>query len=222
MATVKILIATHKPYEFPKAKYYVPIHVGKALAEHSFGVIGDDSGDNISVKNGSFCELTALYWAWKNHFFADSDYVGLVHYRRYFKGKNVILKNKRIASDEELLNVLNDADAIVAKKRNYYIETVYEQYKHAHYSKDLDLTRDIIERNCQDYLPAFSRVMQGKTLHLFNMCILKIKTFTLIVNGCLIYCLNWKKRLIFQAMIYIKKSIWIYCRTFIKCMAYKK
>ena len=42
----------------------------------------DNSGQNISDKNACYCEITALYWAWKN---LDARYLGLVHYRRYFE-----------------------------------------------------------------------------------------------------------------------------------------
>lgn len=45
----------------------------------------DNEGDNISAKNPYYCELTGIYYAWKN---IPAEYLGLVHYRRYFKGKN--------------------------------------------------------------------------------------------------------------------------------------
>lgn len=178
MSRVKILIATHKQYEFPNSASYVPIYVGKVLHQQQLDIQGDDTGNNISSKNGSFCELTALYWAWKNNVFPESDYIGLVHYRRYFKGKEVVLKGNTIASENELLVDLAQYDVIVAKKRNYYIETIYEHYKNAHHVKDLDLTKEIIKQDFPEYMIAFEKVMSGKTLHLFNMFVLNRKHFT--------------------------------------------
>lgn len=37
-----------------------------------------------------------------------------------------------------------DHDVIVPKKRNYYIESNYDHYIHAHPAEPLDKTRDII------------------------------------------------------------------------------
>lgn len=80
---IKILVAAHKADPNIKSdKVYMPIHVGKALhPDLNLGFQGDDTGVNISEKNTSYCELTALYWAWKN--LKDVDIIGLAHYRRY-------------------------------------------------------------------------------------------------------------------------------------------
>ena len=79
---IKILVAHHKPGLIIKDDIYIPIQVGKAMhPDVNLGVQGDDSGENISYKNSTYCEMTAWYWAWKN---IKADYVGLCHYRRYF------------------------------------------------------------------------------------------------------------------------------------------
>ena len=85
---VKIIVATHKKYEMPKDDIYIPLHVG-AEGKEDIGFIKDNTGDNISEKNPYFCELTGLYWAWKN---LNADYIGLVHYRRHFCLKKKISK----------------------------------------------------------------------------------------------------------------------------------
>lgn len=85
MEKIKILVACHKHASVPNDEVYTPIHVGKALhPEFDLGFIGDDTGDNISKKNASYCELTAQYWGWKN---IKSEYLGLCHYRRFFETK---------------------------------------------------------------------------------------------------------------------------------------
>ena len=81
MEKLFLMVAFHKPYFNIESKDFAPIHVGKKLSNQDLGIIGDDTGENISDKNKNFCELTALYWAWKN---IDAEYYGLMHYRRYF------------------------------------------------------------------------------------------------------------------------------------------
>ena len=73
---IKILVATHKKYWMPEDDVYLPIHVGRA-GKADLGYVGDNTGDNISSKNTNYCELTGLYWAWKN---LKCDYIGSVSY----------------------------------------------------------------------------------------------------------------------------------------------
>lgn len=85
---IKVFVACHKPSEIYTDDVYTPIHVGRAISkckDEMADMIGDDTGDNISIKNLNYSELTAQYWAWKNY--QDSEYIGFCHYRRYFYEK---------------------------------------------------------------------------------------------------------------------------------------
>lgn len=96
--SLKILVCYHKPAELFKDDVFVPIHVGRAgcaLSEEDKrwmldNMIGDDTGDNISELNRYFCEMTGIYWAWKNYDkLGNPDYIGLCHYRRLFAKEDV-------------------------------------------------------------------------------------------------------------------------------------
>lgn len=173
---LKILVATHKKYQMPLDEIYLPLHVGKEGKEF-IGYEGDDTGDNISLKNSNYCELTGLYWAWKN---LDCEYIGLCHYRRYFSQKKLFRKNKKfdmILNKNEIEKIMKQYDLIVPKKRNYYIETVYTHYKNAHYEKDLLEIKNIIFEKYPEFLESFNEIMNGKTMYLYNMFIMEKNNF---------------------------------------------
>ncbi len=87
MKDIRIAIAYHKPSPVIEGGIYLPLHVGKRLhPETELNMQTDDSGDNISDENGYYCELTAVYWLWKN---LRADYKGLCHYRRVFSDKSL-------------------------------------------------------------------------------------------------------------------------------------
>ncbi len=169
MKTIAIIVTTQNKYRMPHDDIYIPLQVG-AKGAADIGYARDDTGENISLKNANYCELTGLYWAWKN---LDADYIGIVQYRRYFASKKGSDKWKRIASGEELLAMLQKTEVILPKKRDYFIETTYSQYIHAHHAADLDTTREILAEKYPDYIPTFDSNMKKTAGHKFNMFIMR-------------------------------------------------
>lgn len=174
--TLQIIIATHKRYQMPKDKVYLPLHVGADIKDENgnkldLGYLKDNTGDNISELNPFFCELTGLYWAWKNLY---ADYIGLVHYRRHFcmekKGKNIW---DNILTYNQIKPYLGQIKIFVPNKRKYYIETLYSHYKHTHYSNQLDETRKIISEKYPAYLKSYDRVINHTYGYMFNMMIIQ-------------------------------------------------
>ena len=85
-------------------EYIMPIQVGAACADYKVADITDNTGDNISDKNGNYSELTGLYWMWKNELLTDdrggdgTQYYGLAQYRRMLDFSNNDLL--RLADDD--------------------------------------------------------------------------------------------------------------------------
>ena len=168
---ITVIVATHKKYRMPHEKCYLPLHVGRGIGR-DISFAGDDTGESISWKNPYYCELTGLYWMWKN---VDSDYMGLVQYRRYFAGKQKGRSGDRftrILSEKEMRGLLKDNDIILPKKRKYYIESLYTHYAHTHYAEHLDCTREILKKKYPEYVSSFDLVMKRTYGHMFNMFIM--------------------------------------------------
>ncbi len=174
--SVRILVAAHKAYPFPKEEIYTPIQVGKVNAREDLGILGDDTGVHISEKNGCYSELSALYWAWKSGFFSDVEYCGLVHYRRYFKG-SVPFQGAKIMGVHEAKHLMARGDIILPKRRNYWIESVRSHYAHAHFAKDLALLDEVMRRLHPEYFQTYEAVMGGTKLYLYNMFMMRVELF---------------------------------------------
>lgn len=191
MKNIKIIIATHKEYFMPLDDMYLPVHVGKE-GKADIGYQGDNEGENISIKNPYFCELTGLYWAWKN---LPNDYLGLIHYRRFFTTKGRFERKNQPLEDlylthKEASDLLADYDVIVPSKRNYYIETLYSHYANTLHAEHLDVTREIISEECGEFLGSFDVVMKQRGGYMFNMFIMSKE----LVND---YC-SWLFPILFE------------------------
>lgn len=174
---IKVLVAAHKAYWMPDDPVYVPLQVGAAL-HPNLGYTRDDTGDNISRKNPNYCELTGLYWAWKN---LECDYIGLCHYRRYF-GRHFFAaslnkKKKAIFKRLDYERLLQEYDIILPKPNIFYKSTVRKHYAQFHHIEDLKKVEKIIAQKYPEYAESFTKIMDGNTLHTLNMFVTSKKKF---------------------------------------------
>ena len=109
MEKINILVCAHQSSNLTRnGGVYKAIQAGKALhPELDLGFITDAEGDNISDKNQRFCELTVLYWGWKN--IKDVENCGLNHHRRYFDMK---------IDEKNIDKIMGDCDMLVVKSKN--------------------------------------------------------------------------------------------------------
>lgn len=169
MSNIKVFICAHKEVPLPQHPFFLPIQAGAALHDHITGYQPDDEGDNISVKNPHFCELTCHYWAWKN--LKNVDIIGLNHYRRYFdfdKKWPQFSADKRFVATEEFLkqgyqfpdieNILQKYDIILPVARHWRVSNT-QQYGDYHIAKDWEMLRQIIKERSPQYMPAFEKTM---------------------------------------------------------------
>lgn len=205
--SIQIFISAHKSCVLPSSKLYVPVQVGAANAATRLeGMVPDDSGDNISILNSSFSELTALYWAWRN---TESDYVGACHYRRYFcfdglnhidpKNDHMQIESDRLCEasideygidNEELIRqVACSYDAIVPEEWDVgKTETpqgvktsVREHMKGYGLIKDsaFDLLERIVNERFPEYATDFHDYLYGRTYLGYSCFIMRRELFDL-------------------------------------------
>ncbi|TPF95435.1 DUF4422 domain-containing protein [Bifidobacterium sp. UTBIF-78] len=177
-----LVVATHKRYRMPQSDLYLPVQVG-AAGKADLGYQRDDDGEHISSRNPRFCELTGLYWAYRN---LDSKYWGLVHYRRYF-GRPSILpvllpsfggrgskdKYDLLLDERDVLRLLDRHDVIVPRRQHYVIETIASHYAHTHNASDLEETRAVLRDLYPQYVADWDAVMRRRSAHMFNMFVMR-------------------------------------------------
>lgn len=190
--STRIYIAMHHSDDHvmrvPRESIYIPIHAGKAIYKPEkdpylrefMPALGDDTGDNISSMNPYYCELTVLYWVWKNDSSGPDDVVGLNHYRRYFCEFDT--EKNEILSEETINDILSKYDFIVSGSSSDYDEeceescSVYKSYKDNHVIEDLDESLMLIS---QFYPQLYSRmereIKKTDSMALCNMMICKKK-----------------------------------------------
>lgn len=170
-----VLVVAHKLCDLPPLPaVYRSIKAGDSSGITSFDY-ADNTGNNISKRNKTFCELTAVYWAWKN---LDTEVLGFCHYRRYFGSPE---RHRSETGDtgscflngQQIDRLLKDCDVILPRKRHYVIETRRSHYAHAHHTEDLLCVERILTERYPDYLPAWKWMLNTRSGHICNMFIMR-------------------------------------------------
>lgn len=198
LKNIKILVSVFKNTAENVGDFIVPVLSGAELYNDDFAVqYKDNTGDNISDKNESYCELTVQYWAWKN---LDCDVYGLMHHRRYFdfNSKQVYSANnkklpkpykifdlpdentlKLLYIDYNIISKLTDRYDIIAPVRENIFETVRKQYNENDKNgfDDLKLMCDIIKEKYPKYLSSAYEYLDGHFAYFCNMFIMNKRIF---------------------------------------------
>ena len=149
--------------DLSRYSWETPIQVGAALTEKRICEICDNTGDHISDKNNWYCEVTALYWIWKNDC---SDYVGLGHYRRHFELTEEQVKKLAVSDIDVVLTIpiFDFPD----------VETVYRR---DHVGSDWDVMLKAIQILAPDYRET-AQILGGECFYYgYNMFIMRREIF---------------------------------------------
>ena len=204
---LKILICCHKKTVLPENELFLPIHVGAAISSENLEMQRDDMlndmpCDNISSKNKSFCELTAMYWAWKNikKIYPNIKYIGLNHYRRYFnlnkKFYDSYIRPEEAVSEYSIdvhkLNKILQKNKSIVSNFKVYPYSLDIDYCRCHFSEDIKTLEKIVSELYPDYKNSFNRIIkENNKISPCNMFVLPYDKFES-------YC-EWLFRILFEA-----------------------
>lgn len=162
MKDIKLFVVSHKKLKNERYPEREIIYVGKNQKKFATEKdYVDSDGINIAEKNPLYCEVTAMYYIWKN---INADIVGIEHYRRLFSNLFRI-RNKKWAEKK-----LEKCDFIVFTEFPFFKTMKYQLIQH-HGQFAYDALEDAIKTLYPDYLDTFYKVMKGTHLAWFNMMI---------------------------------------------------
>lgn len=171
----RIYQVSHKKYNCIQNDIYKVVHVGSDDFEADYY---DNAGcDNIAEYNDRINECTALYWIWKN---TKSDYVGLIHYRRWFFNNNVKDRSNLLSKDN-IRAALKHSRTIILPELTRMDISILDNIKMS-VGEDvcvgaLPIVKRIIERKQSKYTESFERVLRENVMYRGNMFVAPWEVF---------------------------------------------
>lgn len=160
------------------------------------GMLLDNTGENISSRNKSYCELTTQYWAWKNQ---EADYYGFCHYRRFFSFSDEklieddwgtvtfpVLGAKAVKelklNEQDMQKKIEQYDFLIAegiKTKKIRAKSVYDHYDKAPelHIEDVKIFLNILHEKYPELATVAEKFFKGKKFYPCNMFIMKNELF---------------------------------------------
>lgn len=140
-----------KPLNHPPKlqPFETAIQAGAALTKERIASFADNTRENISEKNRQYCEMSAVYWVWKN---TNHEWTGIEHYRRHLLVKPNMLNSRvdvilplpyicyphtmaqfrRFVSEDILQALLQALKVLHPKEYGRYHEILYGSYQYTY------------------------------------------------------------------------------------------
>lgn len=176
-------VADYTKY-FTRYPYVVPVQAGAAMTDLQLEVLQDCTGEHISEKNGDYCELSVLYWAWKNR---SSNYMGLCHYRRWFE-----------IDELKLFQIVDNQIDVVLPIPGIQLPSNQEKWKQYHDGKEWDIMCQMTLKLYPEYSETVLAYGKMHMHYKYNMFIAKKEIFNQ-------YC-QWIFSILFAIEEHYKKN----------------
>lgn len=174
------------------------VRCGADLDDASSDLLGDNTGDNISKKRLSYCELTVQYWAWKN---IKADFYGFCHYRRYISfAERIYNENnvgvieypqidktaiERFKLDETTMrkeiekhDIITNVSVPVKQSGDFFSVRDYcKKHPQGYKVEDIDILRSVIQEKYPQDLEFFDQFFDGPNNRWYNCYIMKANVF---------------------------------------------
>lgn len=140
-----------------------PVQAGAALTEERIADLCDNEGDNISLKNVNYSELSVMYWASRH---GRGEYLGLFHYRRMLD-----------VSDEDLYRLrAGRIDAVLPYPTIHYPD-IQEHHKRYLKEEDWEACLQAVKEIAPAYREAMTDIFSGRYFYNYNMLIAREPVF---------------------------------------------
>tara|TARA_B100000989_G_scaffold295657_1_gene277171 strand:- start:22 stop:873 length:852 start_codon:yes stop_codon:yes gene_type:complete len=165
---------------------FFEIQCGKAESDINLPMQGDNLGENISIENKYWSEITGLYWAWKN--IEKVKYIGLCSYRRFFnfteKSSPLVLTSAKRAKkaiqsiDYSQLDEIFHSHDILLPVPYTYAWNINSIIKKNYNKEDFELLEEYIKNFHPAYYDSYLSVVYDRNfLAGHNMFIMKWDDF---------------------------------------------